>query len=88
MLALFPSGMVTRAGVTSLELGRLGSQGCSILGLRESPGCLVTFPPPASLLRIAPPTDDITFRRAVLQELGYVQGMKGKGEDVVKHRNP
>ena len=53
MMTLFPSGAVTSAEVTPLELSRFGSQGCSVLGLSKSPGRQVPggeVPPPASFL--------------------------------------
>ena len=44
--------------------------------------CLLVleFPPPASFLRVAPPMDESTLPRVVLQELGFVQ-VSGVGKE-------
>ena len=39
-----------------------------------------SFPPPASFLRVAPPMDESTLPRVVLQELGFVQ-VSGVGKE-------
>ena len=59
------------------------SKGCATSGLGElwkapwAPCLLVLgFLPPASFLRVAPPMDESTLPRVVLQELGCVQGMR------------
>ena len=42
---------------------------------------VVGFPPPASFLRVAPPMDESTLPRVVLQELGFVQGTGVRKEE-------
>ena len=56
-------------------------RGCAASGLEElwkapwAPCLLVLgFPPSAFFLRVAPPMDESTLPRVVLQELGFVQG--------------
>ena len=69
------------------------SKGCATSGLEElwkalwAPCLLVLeFPPPASFLRVAPPMDEITLPRVVLQELGFVQVTGLRKEEGMGHK--
>lgn len=43
------------------------------------------FPPPASFHGVAPPTDYTSLIRAVSQALGFPSGVKGNGEEAMRH---
>ena len=45
-----------------------------------------SFPPPASFLRVAPPMDESTLPRVVLQELGFVQVTGVRKEEGMGHK--